>query len=305
MTDLAAPVASTPVASTPDRDGPLLGPVTLAQLERLQLSVSVSLAGAFAGLHRSPRRGSSLDFADHREYQPGDDVRRLDHHLFARFGTLYVKLFQAEEDLPLRLVVDTSASMAGEKLRTAARVAAALGFVALVRRDPVRLVTTPAGGPTRELSGRSAVPALFHALASMRAEGALELDSVGGALVRSGGPRGLTVVCSDLMTAAWAETVRHLRACDTEVAVVQVVSSDELHPTFTGDVDLLDAETGARVAISVSPPLLARYEAAVTGWLDDVTAATAGRGMAYWRLVAGDPVESLVLRAWRDAGLLR
>ncbi len=283
----------------------LLSPTTLAQLERLQLSTRVSLAGAFAGLHRSPRRGNSLDFADHRAYQPGDDVRRLDHHLFARFGTLYVKLFQAEEDLPLRLVVDTSASMGGGKLLAAARLAAVLGFVGLVRRDPVRVVTAPAVGPTRAFAGRSAVPALFATLAGLEPGGVFEADTVGAALARSEGPRGLTIVLSDLMTPGWEDTLRGLRASDAEVAVVHVLSDDDLHPTLTGDVDLLDAETGTRVAVSVSTTLLGRYRSAAARWAEEVAVASVGRGMGHWRVGADDPVEPLVFRAWREAGLVR
>ena len=105
------------------------------------------LAGQLAGEHRSPRHGSSLDFADYRTYHPGDDFRRIDYHLYARLDTLLLKLYEAEDEVRLRLLIDTSASMGrGGKLAQAARVAGALGFVALVRRDPVTLHTFPLEG---------------------------------------------------------------------------------------------------------------------------------------------------------------
>ena len=86
-------------------------------MEALQLGTRRRLAGHFAGEHRSVRHGSSIDFADYRQYNPGDDFRRIDYFLYARLGVLNVKLFEAEEDLHLRLLIDTSASMAaGDKL---------------------------------------------------------------------------------------------------------------------------------------------------------------------------------------------
>src|SRR5215468_300381 len=103
----------------------------MARLERLQLGTRRRLSGQFAGEHRSRRHGTSLDFADYREYHPGDDFRRIDYHLWARLDVLLLKLFEADDDLTLRLLVDTSASMAGPKLQQARRVAAALGFVSL------------------------------------------------------------------------------------------------------------------------------------------------------------------------------
>ena len=90
----------------------LLDPAFLARLEALQLGTRRRLAGHFAGEHRSVRHGSSIDFADYRQYNPGAAFRRIDYFLYARLGVLNVKLFEAEEDLHLRLLIDTSASMA-------------------------------------------------------------------------------------------------------------------------------------------------------------------------------------------------
>jgi len=123
----------------------LLDPATLSRLERLQLSTRRALTSTLSGEHRSRRHGTSLDFADYREYHPGDDYRRIDYNLLARLDVLALKLFEGEDDLHVRLLIDTSASMgSGDKMRQAARVAAALGFVALVRRDTVSVHSFPA-----------------------------------------------------------------------------------------------------------------------------------------------------------------
>ena len=124
-------------------------PEVLGALERLQLGTRRRLAGQLVGGHRSPRYGSSLDFADFREYQPGDDFRRIDYLTLARLDQLLVRLYDAEDDLTVRLIVDTSASMSTDgKLQRAAELAGALGFVALTRRDRVEL-HLPGAAPAR------------------------------------------------------------------------------------------------------------------------------------------------------------
>ena len=115
----------------------LLDARLLTRLERLQLGTRRRLAGVLAGEHRSPLRGSSLEFSDHRPYTPGDDIRRIDPHLYARLDVLMIKLFEAEDDLALRLLVDTSASMGmSGKLIQAARLAAALAAAGRLLAQP-------------------------------------------------------------------------------------------------------------------------------------------------------------------------
>src|SRR6266540_4070557 len=212
--------------------GRLLEPALLARLERLQLGTRRRLAGQFSAEHRSPRHGTSLDFADYREYTPGDDFRRIDYGAWARLDVLLVKLFEAEDDLTLRLLVDTSRSMDGPKLTQAARIAAALGFVALVRRDAVTL----------------------HTFAIER------LPARGG-----------------------------------DVTVVHVLDREELHPTLAGDLDLVDRETGAVVAVSLAHETVARYEREAQAWADGVAARCARAGAAYARVLSTDDIEPLLL----------
>jgi uncharacterized protein (DUF58 family) len=291
--------------------GPLLDPELLARLERLQLGTRRPLAGHLAGEHRSLARGTSVDFADYREYHPGDDFRRIDYALFARLDLLLVRLFEAEDDLQLRLLVDTSASMAaGGKLEAARRVAAALGFVALVRRDPVSLHRFPFDRPGRRFTGRGAVPALFAQLQALEAGGETPFASATTSLLSRAGPPGLTVVVSDLLTPEWEAGLTRLPARGGDVVVVHVLAPDELNPgraaeELVGDLDLLDSETGARVAVSLSPRTLADYEAAARSWAGEVAGRCRRAGAAYVRLLADDDLEARLLGAWRSAGVLR
>jgi len=284
----------------------LLPASLLAQLERLQFSTRRRLAGKFAGDHRSPHYGASLDFADYRDYHAGDDYRRIDYPLYARTGDLFIRLFEAEDDLTVRLVVDRSASMGFfAKLDQAARLAAAIGFLALVRRDTVLLHLEPAAGPPRRFAGRHATRPLFTMLAGLEAAGPTDLAGAAGDVLARPGPAGVTVVVSDLLSDSWDRAIDRLVARGGETTVLHVMADEELHPDLRGDLEMVDAETGADVAVSLSAAGLADYETAVAQWLDETAAHCRSRGATYVRVLAGTPIEDVLLRAWRDSGVVR
>lgn len=255
-------------------------PEILGTLERLQLRSRRRLAGQLVGGHRSRRYGASLDFADFREYQPGDDFRRIDYLTLARLDQLLIRLYDAEDDLTVRLIVDTSASMRTDaKLRRACELAGAIGFVALTRRDRVELHV--AGAPAARFSGRSGVPELFDRLESLTAEGAGSLGALATTVVsRQRGP-GMTVVCSDLLEPDWDLALGRFPARGAELVVAHTLGGGELAPKELGDVDLVDSETGERVALSLNPVTIDRYVERLDDWLDEVVASTRRLGAAY------------------------
>ena len=284
---------------------PLLDAALLARLERLQVATRRRLAGHLAAEHRSPRHGASLDFAAYREYTPGDDFRRVDYQAWARLDQLLVRLFEAEDDLTVRLLVDTSASMAGPKLQVARRVAAALGFVALVRRDVVTLHTFPRATVTPRFRGRHAASALFGHLSALAPSGETRFAEAARHLLAQPGPVGLTVVVSDLLTEDWAAGIRRLPARGGDLAVIHVLGADELRPDLLGDFDLVDRETGRQVAVSLSADALRAYERLARQWADSVAARCRQVGAAYSRVLDDDDLEPLLLGGWRAAGVLR
>ena len=284
----------------------LLEPAFLARLEALQLGTRRRLAGHFAGEHRSVRHGSSIDFADYRQYHPGDDFRRIDYFLYARLGVLNVKLFEAEDDLHLRLLLDTSASMGtGDKLRCARRVAAALGFVALTRRDPVSVHAFPLERPGPRFAGRGAVPAFFAHLERLEAGGQTPFAAAVSALLARPGPAGLTVVISDLLTPEWDAALGRLPSRGGDVVVVQILDPGELRPSLAGDLELVDSETGRKVAVSLAPDTVAEYERLAAAWVERVATRCRQVGAGYVRLLTTDDLEAALLGAWRTAGVLR
>lgn len=289
----------------------LLGPRFLARLEALQLVTRRRLAGHMDGEHRSIRHGASVDFADFRQYHPGDDFRRIDYHLLARLDVVLLKLFEAEDDVAVRLLVDTSASMgtpgaAGDtKLRQGARVAAALGFVALVRRDPVTVHTFPLDRPSPRFLGRAAAPALFDHLARLEPGGDTRFAAAVAHLLARPGPPGMTVVISDLLTPDWELGLSRLPVRGGDVVVVHVLAEEDLHPAPAGDVELVDVEHGGRVAVTLSTETVRAYESVAARWAEGVALRCHRAGAGYVRVMAGEDVEPLVLGAWRRAGVLR
>ncbi len=284
----------------------LLEPELLGRLERLQLSTRRPLAGRLSGEHRSRRHGTSLDFADYRAYNPGDDFRRIDFNLWARLDVLALKLFEAEDDLHVRLLVDVSASMgSGGKLRQAARIAAALGFVALVRRDTVAVHTFPSSGPAPTFAGRNATAGLFAQLESLRPQGITPFASAAADLLRRPGPRGMTIVISDLMTAEWEDTISRLPARGDDLTIVQVLDVEELVPTETGDLDLIDRETGERLAVSLSPDTLAAYRKHLDDWITRIEQRCHQVNASHMLVAADEPIESLLMSQWREEGVVR
>ncbi len=284
----------------------LLAPELLSRLESLQLSTRRRLAGSFAGEHRSPRHGSSVDFSDYRPYFPGDDFRRIDYSLYARLDVLLVKLFEAEDELHVRLLVDTSASMGMHgKLDAARRLAAAVGFVALVNRDPVTVHTFPLDRPAPRFLGRGAVPQLFTHLSSLEGSGTTPFASAALRLIARPGPAGTTVLLSDLLTPDWEDGLRRLPARGGDLVVVHVLAPEELSPDLAGDLDLRDTEHGGRVEVSLSADTLRRYRAAAADWTGEVAAICRRAGATYLRLDPNEDIEPLLLGSWRRAGVLR
>ena len=288
----------------PDGSG-LLPPHLLARLERLQLLTRKRLAGGLAGEHRSPRHGSSLDFADFRDYYPGDDLRRLDFNAMARLDRLLIKLFDAEDDLSLRLLIDTSASMSGAKLERATQLAGALGFTALVRRDIVSLYAFPEAPTGGRFRGRAASTALFAQLEALEAGGESPIVAATDRILSQPGPPGLTIVFSDLLTPEWDAAIRRMPARNGAFIVVHVLDPTDLDPDLSGDLELVDAETGARVEVSVSAAVLADYRELASRWTDDVAGRIRASGGAYLQVMTTDDLEQVLLGRARDAGVMR
>jgi uncharacterized protein (DUF58 family) len=263
------------------------------------------------GERRSPRKGQSVEFADFRNYVPGDDLRFVDWNSFARLEKLFLKMFLEEEDLHFHALIDASASMEfGEptKLRYAAQLAAALGFVGLVRGDRVKIETLgqPAHRPAPVFRGRKSLWRMVEHLEGIAGgETATLTEGVKNFCIRNPG-RGIVVLLSDLMDKTGYEpALRLLLARDLDVYVIQVLSAAEIDPDVSGDLKLIDCEDSDVAEVSVTPALLARYRQTFTAFTDQARRYCTARGIVYLLARNEVRVEDLVGGYLRNRGLVK
>jgi len=284
----------------------LLSPAVLRRLSKMSLRSASRSAGRGAGDLRSSGRGQSQEFADHRPYVPGDDLRFVDWHLMARHDAIWVKLFEGESDRTVQLMLDSSASMGGEKLDYARRIAAGLAWISLGRRDRVMVAALSdklaAYSPPRR--GRGAASSVFKSLENIRPGGGTGLSA---ALAECPRQRGASVVClfSDLLFDDALESVLgRLRVRGTEVHLFHVLSAADLRPELHGDIVVVDSETREEVAITVDSAALDRYEAHMRSWAEERARICRRLGIGYTGLFTRVPAEDVLLYGLREAGVV-
>ncbi len=291
-------------------NGALFDEAFLRQLDRLALIARRPVAGEMQGERRSPRRGPSVEFADFKPYVSGDDFRQIDWNLYARAEKFFLKLFVAEEELTIHLLLDTSRSMDwGEpnKLHYAKRVAGAVGYIALSNLDRVSL---SAFGQEREVrmpaqrSRRGAMP-LFRFLQELQPGATADFAAVCQRYARTARTPGPLLLCSDLMDDRWQEGLQALIARRFEVTVIHTLAPQEVRPEIEGDVRLLDAEGGQPIDLTADVDLLHRYEESLHAWRAEIAAYCSGHGIAYVPFETDLPVEELLMSLLRRRGVVR
>jgi uncharacterized protein (DUF58 family) len=293
----------------------LLSPEFIQQLERLSATAKRPFPGRMKGEKRSPKRGSSVEFADYREYIPGDDLRYVDWKAYARLERLFLKLFVEEEDLSVHLLVDASQSMEfppraegrATKFDYAQKVAAALGYVGLIRYDRVGIAgfSQALGRRVPVLRGRNSVPQFFGYLEEMLPGGKTDFTSALRNYAARHSLPGICVVLSDFFDPNWEKGVRALVAARFQVVLLQILDPQEVEPSLIGDLRLVDAETGEAREVSISPAILTSYKEALQKFCGELSEVSTRFGMDYIRITTDTPIEDLLLKTLRNSGLLR
>ncbi len=253
-------------------------------------------------------RGRSPEFADFRSYTPGDDYRLIDWNAYARLDRFMLRLFVAEEELPLSLFLDLSGSMdwgMPNKAHTAKRLAGALAYVALSSLDRVR-VTAFAQGPTSggaPYRGRHSTQELFARIESFPVGGPTDYARLVSPISRQ--RPGMSVLITDALGEGPIDpAVAALQTARQEGAVLQVLAPQETAPDWTGDVRLRDAETGVEREFTATPATQAAYRTALARRTEDVERVARRRGLRFARLTTDQPIEAIVERTLRRVGLL-
>jgi uncharacterized protein (DUF58 family) len=286
----------------------LLDPPLLRRLEGLALQVRRSVSGQMGGERRSNLRGRSVEFADFRSYSAGDDFRLIDWNAYARLDRFMLRLFVAEQELPLSIFVDLSGSMdwgRPNKAAIARQLAGAIAYVALAALDRVRL-TVFAAGPTSggaPYRGRRAVTELFSRLQSFPAGGPTDYARLVWPIGRQ--RPGMTVFISDgLGESPIDPALAALGSARQEGAVIQLLAPQELAPDWNGDARLRDAETGVEREFTLTPLTRTRYVDALAQRTHEIERAAHRRRLRFVQLTTDQPIDDMVLRTLRRLGLL-
>jgi uncharacterized protein (DUF58 family) len=280
------------------------------KLDYLALVSRRVFAGRLRAERRTKKSGSGVEFADHREYQPGDDFRYLDWNVYQRFGRLLVRLFEEEEDLAIYFILDTSASMGfseEKKLRYAKQVCAALAYVGLANLDRVTLVTTRDRvlGRMPETRGKARIFKVLRFLREARPDGRTDLEDAIKTFVAQHKRKGLAVLVSDLYDPRGFERgINVLRYNKFDPFVVHVVDPADARPKLHGDVLVYDCETGDEREVTVTAKVLRRFAEGYAEYLAQIERHCAGHQVPYVAANVEMPFDEMILRVFRRGGFL-
>lgn len=283
-------------------------------LNRVKLVTRITMQGGRSGMRKSAAKGSSVEFADFREYVPGDDIRRIDWNTYGRMDKLFVKLFVEEREAYYSVIIDTSASMdfgAPSKGVCAARLAGAVSYMALNNLDRVRLSAICGDRilNSSDFTGRQGFNKAMAWLNSMEFKGKTDLyKSIRGIPFRQ---KGVTVIISDLFSNDTtdenieniADTIRYLRYMKQEVLILHVLSPEEMEPVVEGTVGLEDAETGDIMRVTATSRLCRQYKHVLDRFLNKAKECAKHYQAHYIPVCSNESIDTFIYKGIRSGQL--
>jgi len=286
-----------------------------SRLESLALHLNPNLAGFFGGQHRVRTYGQTVEFSDYREYQLGDDIRRIDWNLYSRFEKYFIKLFTDERQMHLQAFIDCSASMSKADPRKgnyAVAVAAALGFLSVHNMDKVSFKLMK-GNASEDLSGTIVgKQAFFRAVNMLENIEYVDEANISNAIINCpevGSKDGLTVIISDFFGDEWKKAVDYLVYKKRQVMLVQILTPEEIDPSYSGRMQLQDIESSSiedarNMKIRITRSMQAAYEEAMKAFRQDIKDFSRSRGVDYIMIDASKPIEKVLFGELLNIGLM-
>jgi uncharacterized protein (DUF58 family) len=279
----------------------------LRKLERLRL-IAKRLSWANAkGEHPSSRKGFSLEFSDYRRYQHGDDLRYVDWNVYRRLDRLLLKVFTAEEEMNVYLLIDTSRSMAEglpPKIDYAKKVAAALGYIGLKNLDRIggASFSSALQAPLTLARGRKQILRLFSFLGSLSCSGETNLRAAVHSFTNLFPHSGLVVIVSDLFDpGGWRASIEELAIKKYQLLVIHILEPQELNPKPWGDVALNDVESGRERRVFLDADLVRRFKEELASYFREIETVCGGHRIDYVRTTTETPFDEFVLQTLRQA----
>ncbi|CDE71860.1 putative uncharacterized protein [Subdoligranulum sp. CAG:314] len=287
-----------------------------SRLETLALNLRADLNGYFGGKHFVRSYGQTVEFADYREYQLGDDIRRIDWNLFSRFEKYFIRLFTDERQMDVQIFLDCSASMGKEnraKAEYAVSVAAALGFLSVHNMDKVsfKLIKEDAvDDPFGTIIGKNSFFRAISFLENLDFSDDANISQAVSSCANTGSNNGLSVIISDFLTRKdWKKAVDYLTYKKRQVLAIQLLSPEEEEPTYSGRVSLIDVESGdladpRNMKLRITRSLQLAYQEALKDMKADIKSFCASRGADFISVTTDKPVERMLFGELLKAGIM-
>jgi len=283
----------------------------LKKLEYLHIVSRKVFSGQMRAERPTKKLGAGVEFADHRDYAPGDDFRYLDWNIYGRLDRLLVRLFQEDEELYIYILLDASASMLTgreSKFDQARRVVCALAYIGLANLDRVGIVTfTDNLREEMHLKrGKSQIFSIFDFLEPLKCAGITNLEDSVRQFVHRRHRRGIVIIASDFFDRDGYEgALKLLGHHGFSAYVVHMVAPEDRHGVPLGDIELVDIETDARREITINETILDSYMHAYDTYADSIERFCLNRGFGYVRTQANIPFQDIVLKVFRRGGFVK
>lgn len=296
--------------------GSYLNDQFFSRLETLSLNLRSNLTGYFGGKHLVSTYGQTVEFADFREYQLGDDIRRIDWNLYSRFEKYFLKLFTDERQMQIQIFLDCSASMGKDnpqKASYAIAVAAALGFLAVHNMDKVSfhlMKGDKAENPFGTIIGKNAFFRAIGALENMEFVDDTDIEACVTKCPNIGTKNGLSVIISDFFTESnWKKAVDYLCYKNRQVLLVQPLLPEEVDPSYDGRVNLIDSESvdisdTKNMKLKITRSMLKAYEEAMRDFKEDIKTFCSRRNVDYISVQTDKPIERVLFGELLKAGIM-
>ena len=257
-------------------DTPLLDRHFLERLERLTIHWQRSFPGLVGGHNLSRFAGSGQEFLDHRNFYQGDDLRAVNWRAYMRLDKMFMKIFQVEPRVPVRMLVDVSQSMSangGAKFDYARKLAAAMCYVGLVRLDTVTVQPFSTAMLHSQIAsgGRHRINPVMNFLGALECAGTTDFLGVSKAFLNEYPQRGLVIVISDFLDDSGCEKgLKYIADYGNELLLIQLWDQEDRTPPWKGEVEFIDAESGNTVRIHVDDAARKKYTEAFDAFSADI-----------------------------------
>jgi uncharacterized protein (DUF58 family) len=291
------------------RPGPI-DTAFLAELEGLRMLARKVFRGQMRGERRSRNKGQSVEFVDFRPYMNGDDLKRVDWNLYGRLERYYIKLFEEEEDLRLYIILDASASMGygtPTKFDLSRRLAAALSYIVLANLETVA-VSIFAGEyqvlstPTR---GKGKIHPILRKLNNLEAGGSSMLGSAASHFAAHARKSGIVCVLSDFLMPEGISAIAPLIGAGHQIELIQVLAPEEANPQLTGDLELIDLETGESKEVSMGQGVIRRYHQRLAALQGELKSFALRSGGDFYTYNTSKPLKEFIMGQLRSGRLVR